>query len=174
MPSATRPSGISGAIIALLLTAQIALGGNSAMRPTAGATGSTGATGEQGIQGIQGITGSTGATGAADASASIITALTVTGNTTVSIPAGNIIQDLVIENTTGNAVTGGIKIGTTNGGTDVVLALAVGSNSLQTVLDAALLKRVFSMSGSTTLYVQTVTLWNSASLNLYFSCRKVN
>lgn len=134
----------------------------------AGSTGSTGATGAAGAQGIQ------GATGAADTTASIITALAVTGNTTVSIPAGNIIQDLVIQNTTGNAVTGGIKIGTTNGGTDVVLALAVGANSLQTVLDAALLKRVFSMSGATTLYIQTVTLWNSSSLNFYFSCRKVN
>lgn len=104
----------------------------------------------------------------------LVSALNVAANTTVSLPAGCVIEAVVIQNTTGNAVTGGIKIGTTNGGTDVVLALAVGANSLQTVLDAALLKRVFSMSGATTLYIQTVTLWNSSSLNFYFSCRKVN
>lgn len=137
-------------------------------------TGPTGSQGTAGNAGAQGNPGPTGATGAADTSASIITALAVTSNTTVSIPAGNIIQDLVIQNTTGNAVTGGIKIGTTNGGVDVIVSLAVGANSLQSVLDATLLKRVFSMSGATTLYVQTVTLWNSSSLNFYFSCRKLN
>jgi hypothetical protein len=137
-------------------------------RGTKGDTGSTGSTGSQGVQGV------TGATGAADTSASIVTALSVTANTTVSIPAGNIIQHLVIQNATGNAVTGGIKIGTTDGGIDVIVAVAVGANALFCVLDATLLKRVFSLSGATTLYLQTVTLWNSANLNFYFSCRKIN
>lgn len=132
------------------------------IRPAAGETGSAGS------QGIQ------GATGAADTSASIITALNVTANTTVSIPSGNIIQHLLIQNSTGNAVTGGIKIGTTDGGIDVVVSVAVGANALFVVLDATLLKRAFSMSGATTLYIQTVTLWNSANLNFYFSCRKMN
>lgn len=136
-----------------------------------GAAGSTGATGSQGIQGIQGITGTVGA---ADTTASIITALGVTSNTTVSIPAGNIIQHLLVQNVTANAVTGGIRIGTTDGGVDVIITVAVGANALFCVLDATLLKRAFSMSGATTLYIQTVTLWNSANLNFYFSCRKVN
>jgi hypothetical protein len=104
---------------------------------------------------------------------SIVSALNVVANTTVSIPAGYFIEDVVIQNTTGNAVTGGIKIGTTNGGVDVIVALAVGANSLQTVLDATLLKRIFSMSADQTLYIQTITLWNSASLNMYFMLRKV-
>lgn len=139
-----------------------------------GATGSTGASGSQGIQGVTGNAGATGASGAADTSASIISALAVTANATVSIPAGNVIQHLVIQNSTANAVTGGIRIGTTDGGIDVVVAVAVGANALFSVLDATLLKRVFNMSGATTLYLQTVTLWNSSSLNFYFSCRKLN
>lgn len=100
--------------------------------------------------------------------------MTVTGNTTAVIPAGFVILQIVIENTTANAVTGGIKIGTTNGGTEVVVALAVSANSLQAVPDATLLKSVFSMSTDTTLYIQTVTLWNSASLNIRFILQKIN
>ena len=102
-----------------------------------------------------------------------LNSLTVTGNTTVSIPAGCLIQDIVVQNTTANAVTGGIKVGTTNGGVDVVVALAVGANALYAIPEATLLKRIFSMSSDTTLYIQTVTLWNSASLNIYFVLRKV-
>lgn len=104
----------------------------------------------------------------------MVRSLATTANTTAVIPAGYIIDAIVINNTTGNAVTGGIKIGTTSGGTDVVLALAVGANSLQTVPDATILKRVFSMSVDTTLYIQTVTLWNSASLDIYLTLQKVN
>lgn len=137
-------------------------------------TGPTGATGSTGSTGATGNTGATGATGAADTSASIITALTVTGNATVSIPAGNIIQHLTIYNSTANAVTGGVRIGTTDGGVDVVVAVAVGANALFCVLDATLLKRVFSLSGATTLYLQPVVSINSSSLNFYFSCRKIN
>lgn len=137
-------------------------------------TGATGAAGAAGSNGSNGSNGTNGTNGTSDTSASIITALAVTSNATVSIPSGNVIQHLVIQNTTGNAVTGGIRIGTTDGGVDVVIAVAVGANALFSVLDATLLKRVFSMSGSTTLYIQTVTLWNSSSLNFYFSCRKLN
>lgn len=100
--------------------------------------------------------------------------LSVTSNTTASIPAGYFIQDIVIQNTTANAITGGVRIGTTDLGVDVAIAIAVGANALFAVPDATLLKRIFSMSGATTLYIQTVTLWNSASLNIYFVLRKVN
>lgn len=97
----------------------------------------------------------------------------MTANGTVTIPAGHMIQHVVIQNTTGNAITGGIRVGTTNGGTDVVVAVAVGASALFAVLDATILKRVFSLSVDTTLYVQAVVAWNSASLNIYFVLRKV-
>jgi len=88
---------------------------------------------------------------------------------TTTIPAGYQIQDTIVENTTANAMTGGLKIGTTNGGTDVLLALAVGGNSLQSV---ELLKTVFSSSAPQTLYIQDVLGWNSANLNITFVIKK--
>ena len=98
--------------------------------------------------------------------------LNITSNTTVVIPAGHYILDIIVQNTTVNAVTGGLKIGTTLGGVDVVVALTTGANSIQTIQDASLLKSVFSATVDTTLYIQAVTLWNSASINFYFVLRK--
>lgn len=89
-------------------------------------------------------------------------------NTTISIPAGFSIVQLVVENTTANAVTGGVKIGTTSGAIDVIVALATGASSLQLVSSATLLKNVFSTSADQTLFIQTVTSWNSAVVNFYF------
>jgi hypothetical protein len=102
-----------------------------------------------------------------------LNAMSVTANTTVTIPAGWMIQSIVVNNTTSNAVTGGVRVGTTDGGVDVVIALAVGANALLAVLDATILKRVFSLTVDTVLYIQTVTVWNSASLNIYFVLQKV-
>lgn len=89
----------------------------------------------------------------------------------ISVPAGYAITDIMIENTTANAVTGGIKIGTTSGGTDVVAAQAVGANGL--VMTGSILKRVFSTSAPTALYIDAVTSWNSASLNISVSYKKM-
>lgn len=97
----------------------------------------------------------------------------MTSNQTVIIPAGCVIQQIVIENTTGNAVTGGMRIGTTNGGADVCTAITVGANALSMVADASILKRIFSMTVDTTLYIQAIVAWNSANLNFYFVLRKV-
>ncbi|MEK6879158.1 MAG: hypothetical protein AABY22_06090 [Nanoarchaeota archaeon] len=102
-----------------------------------------------------------------------ISLFNVTSNTTIVIPKGHVIIDIIIENTTANIVTGGIKIGTTSGGIDVIVALPVGANSLSTVLSADILKRVFSKSSDQTLYVETVTLWNSSNLNIDFLVSKI-
>jgi hypothetical protein len=91
-----------------------------------------------------------------------------TGDTTIVIPANFAIAGIYITNTTANSVTGGIKIGTTSGATDVVVSQAVGANDFVSVSDATLLKRIFSMSSSQTLYIQAVSSWNSASLNIIF------
>lgn len=97
-----------------------------------------------------------------------VTRLTaVTANTTFVVPAGFVISYIVVYNTTANAVTGGIRIGTTNGGAEVLAALAVGASALYRIFDAAILLKVFSMSADTTLYLQAVVAWNSASLNVY-------
>jgi hypothetical protein len=70
-------------------------------------------------------------------------------------------------------VTGGIRIGTTAGGADVVAAQAVAGNAIDTVAEANILKRVFSRTAAQTLHIQAVTAWNSASVELAFVMRKV-
>ncbi|MFL5259296.1 MAG: DUF2793 domain-containing protein [Hyphomicrobiales bacterium] len=97
----------------------------------------------------------------------------VSANTTLSIPAGWAIDKIHYAETAGNAVTGGIKIGTSSGGSDVVSAQAVGANALDTVADGNVLKKVFSRSSAQTLFVQAVTAWNAASVELSFVLRKV-
>lgn len=98
----------------------------------------------------------------------------ITGNSTVIVPAGYSIDRIYIKNTTANAVTGGIKIGTTSGGTDVVNALAIGANYNNIVEDSSIVaKQFFSDTANTTLYLQAVTSWNSASLNITLICRRV-
>lgn len=92
----------------------------------------------------------------------------VTANETFVIPAGWGISRLIIANVTANAVTGGIRIGTTDGGADVAVAIAVGANAIIFVDDAAILKHYFSDSAGQTLYAQAVVSWNSAALRFFF------
>jgi hypothetical protein len=82
------------------------------------------------------------------------------------IPAGAYIQQIIWSNTTANAVTGGMSVGTTANGTDVVAAQALGANALTFTTDALLLKRVFSLTAATTLHFAPVTSSNSAALNI--------
>jgi hypothetical protein len=96
----------------------------------------------------------------------------VTSNTTVSIPAGYYIADIIVRNTTANAITGGLRVGTTDGGADVVVALTVSASGIVAIPDAAILKRVFSVSGATTLFVQAVVAWNSANINIHFVLKR--
>lgn len=91
---------------------------------------------------------------------------TYTSNGTIVIPAGYQIVGVTIVNTTANAVTGGIKIGTTNGGTEVAVAIATGANAILGIPDATMLLKTFSTSSDTTLYIQAVVAWNSASVDL--------
>jgi hypothetical protein len=90
----------------------------------------------------------------------------ITANTTFVVPAGYAIRSMYIVNSGGGAVTGGIKLGTTSGGADVISAKAIGAFSYNHVTDAELLKRAFNISADTTLYLQAVTGWGTASLML--------
>lgn len=96
---------------------------------------------------------------------------TFTTNGTFSVPAAMAIESITFFNTTANAVTGGIKIGTTNGGIEVVVAQSVGASEIGVIKDAAILKNIFSGGSATTLYIQAVTAWNSASVNLYIKLK---
>lgn len=83
-----------------------------------------------------------------------------------SIPAGAFIRDILYSNATANAVTGGISIGTTANGTDVVAAQTCGANCLTFTTDALLLKRPFSSTVATPLHAAAVTAWASANVTI--------
>lgn len=95
-----------------------------------------------------------------------LTAVTV-ANSSCVLPVNAVINKVIVQNTTGNAVTGGLKFGTTSGATDIVVALTVGANALTFVADAALLKQIFSTTATQTIFIDTVTLWSSASVNIW-------
>lgn len=96
---------------------------------------------------------------------------TLTANSTFTVPAGMTIESIVYENTTANAVTGGVRIGTTNGGAEVVVAQAIGANAVGQITDANILLRFFSSTAQQILYIQAVTAWNSASVKFYIKLK---
>lgn len=97
-----------------------------------------------------------------------------TANDTLVVPAGYSILSMSVVNTTANAVTGGIRVGTSDGATDVVVALATGASAILGVPDATILKKLFSTASSQTLYVQAVVAWNSASVDTSLVLIKTN
>lgn len=92
-----------------------------------------------------------------------------TGTTSFQVgilPPNAYIQHIIVNNTTANAITGGVAFGTTSGGTDVVTALTCGANCLAFTLDSALSKRVFSTTASQPIFATAVTAWNSANATI--------
>lgn len=95
-----------------------------------------------------------------------LTAVTV-ANSSCVLPANAMINKIIVQNATGNVVTGGLKFGTTAGAVDIVAALTVGANALTFVADAALLKQIFSMTATQTIFIDAVVAWASASANVW-------
>lgn len=92
-----------------------------------------------------------------------------TANFQMSVPIGTqLISVQMSETTLTQSITGGIRIGTAAGGTDVVVAQAVAAGAKLVITDATLLKRVFSVSADTPLFIEAVTNWNGASLNVTY------
>jgi hypothetical protein len=82
---------------------------------------------------------------------------------TIPVPQGASIRDIHIRNNTANAVTGGIKVGTVAGGTDVLAAGAVAANALVSFVP---LIGAANPAASRTIYVDAVTAWNSANIDI--------
>ena len=87
---------------------------------------------------------------------------TATANSTFTLPGGAFIDQVMFKETAGNAVTGGIKIGSTSGGTDIVASQAIGASAQGHVPDANLSIRV--LPSRTIIYVQAITAWNNANV----------
>lgn len=90
----------------------------------------------------------------------------VAANAALVLPANALIDYIIVNNTTANAITGGLKFGTSAGATDITVAVAVAGNALIFITDALLLKRIFSTSATQQIFFDTVTLWNSASVDV--------
>jgi hypothetical protein len=82
------------------------------------------------------------------------------------LPKGAYIEQIILKEAAGAAVTGGIAIGSSSGAADIVAAQACGANALTHVVDASILKRVVSDSADTVLYATAVTARNSANVTI--------
>lgn len=91
---------------------------------------------------------------------------TFTANGTLTVPARWKIDFITFDETASHAVTGGMDLGTTDGGQEILAAWAVGSGTITVPTDVAVLKRAFSVSVDTTVFVNAHTSWNSASVNV--------
>lgn len=92
--------------------------------------------------------------------------VTLAANGTIVVPARYKIDEITMRNTIAAAVTGGIRAGVTDGGATVILAQAVGSSAILEVKDAAILLNYFSHTLPTTIYLQAVTAWNTAVVQI--------
>lgn len=98
-----------------------------------------------------------------------ITANTTTGTSTITLPAYGYIVGIVLSETAGNAVTGGINIGDSGSAAKYVSAIALGANATITVTDALTLARVNVPSGVPTadqILVAAGSSFNSANVNI--------
>ena len=94
-----------------------------------------------------------------------------------TVPPGFGIDEVAWVETAGNTVNGGLDIGTTDGGNDVVAAFPIAGGSMGLFGQGTtnqILKCVFSLSVPQILYVHAHTGWNNAVLNLYFGFMKLN
>lgn len=88
--------------------------------------------------------------------------------TGITLPAYGLIVGVVLCETAGNAVTGGLNIGDAGSATRFASAVALGANACVTIVDSAL-TRIYVPSGVPTadaIVMNAVTSWNSASVNV--------
>lgn len=97
-----------------------------------------------------------------------ITASTTAGTSTIILPANTFIVGVVLQETAGNAVTGGVDIGNATSATAYASAVALGANALVSVADSALTRVYPATTPTSAQKILTVchTACNSASLNI--------
>lgn len=112
---------------------------------------------------------SQGFTFGADSGTIVYTTGVATGTTNFvigSLPPSTYISMVIYQNTTANAVTGGITLGSTSGGTDISTATTCGANCLAQATDAQLVKRAWSTTAYTPINAAAATAWNSANVTI--------
>lgn len=83
-----------------------------------------------------------------------------------NVPANAAIVGIYWSNSVAAAVTGGVSLGTTANGVDVVAAQACASSCVTFTTDALTLKRVFSLTVATPIHAAAVTAWNSTNVTI--------
>ena len=90
--------------------------------------------------------------------------------TGITLPAYAQIVSIVLEETAGNAVTGGLNISNPGGASGIASAVALSANATVSVADSALnAGRIYSPAGVPTaapVNLAAVTSWNSAVVNI--------
>lgn len=97
-----------------------------------------------------------------------ITASTTSSTSTITLPAYGYIVGVVLSETAGNAITGGVDIGTVGSATGIASAVTLGANATVAVADSAL-TRLYVPSGvptATKVLVACHTACNSGSINI--------
>jgi hypothetical protein len=92
-----------------------------------------------------------------------------TANGTIVLPAGVLLRRIYFRNRTANAVTGGIRIGTSAAGTQVVTAQAIAANAVVSINPTI----ENYQAAEQTLYVEAVTAWNSADVDVYVTYEEI-
>lgn len=77
-----------------------------------------------------------------------------TPNSVFFLPTGGYIDSIVIQETSGGTVTGGARIGTTSGGTDVISTAVVAASTIVPIPDVSMTKRTFSSTAPQQLFIQ--------------------
>jgi hypothetical protein len=96
-----------------------------------------------------------------------ITANTTGTTSTIILPPYGFIKYIVVEETAGNAVTGGINVGDSGSATRFSSALAVAANSNTVIVPTALTGSANTgVPAADTVLIAAVTAFNSASLNV--------
>ena len=96
-----------------------------------------------------------------------ITANTTGGTSTITLPPYAFVKYIVVEETAGNAVTGGINVGDSGSATRFLSATAVGANANVVVVPTNLTGSANTgIPAGDIVLVAAVTAFNSASLNV--------
>lgn len=123
--------------------------------PLAVASGGTAATTTSGALSSLGVVGST-------VGLRTLTLSGVTSATSVGLPSNSFISQIYVKANNVNAVTGGLKFGSTSGAVDIVAALVVAASVISPPATLLLTK----FAAAQTVFIDAVAAWNSANVDI--------
>ena len=102
------------------------------------------------------------------------TQITADAEITTRIPAGTYVIDHIAgTETAGNAITGGLDVGTASGGAQIGNNLAVSASTLYDYYGASLATTIVTVAACASVFLSAETNWNSASIRFNLMLCKV-